>query len=289
MEESRMVLRVILVEQVDLVKDLWLELAEHHWRRAQRIAALASPVTPEVSWSMRRAQYESWAPEPGWLLLGAELDGRIVGYAASRVVPVASSWDFGERMGKLETLVIQPGMRGRGAGRQLFDAVRRHWRALGVAYGSVSVMAENSDAVGFYESLGAVEHSRIFCYPALRRPCYVPHQRPVLGRPDQQRRGRRRDLNTYARDVSPNWGHRHGGRLQSRLPLSSTLPGVAGTSNPAAVHVPRTGRGGGQYGKSPPAAECAPDGRAAGRARHLSSGLSGRFLPATPPIRQPAS
>jgi ribosomal protein S18 acetylase RimI-like enzyme len=206
MEESRMVLRVILVEQVDLVKDLWLELAEHHWRRAQRIAALASPVTPEVSWSMRRAQYESWAPEPGWLLLGAELDGRIVGYAASRVVPVASSWDFGERMGKLETLVIQPGMRGRGAGRQLFDAVRRHWRALGVAYGSVSVMAENSDAVGFYESLGAVEHSRIFCYPALRRPCHVPHQRPALGRPDQQRRGRRRGLEHVCPGCVPELG-----------------------------------------------------------------------------------
>jgi ribosomal protein S18 acetylase RimI-like enzyme len=169
MEEPRMVLRAIPVEQIDLVKDLWLELAEHHWRHAQRIAALAPPVTPAVSWSMRRAQYESWASEPGWLLLGAELGGRLVGYAASRVVPVASSWDFGERMGKLETLVIQPGMRGRGAGRQLFDAVRRHWRALDVDYGSVSVMAENSDAARFYEGLGAVEHSRIFYYPALGR------------------------------------------------------------------------------------------------------------------------
>jgi ribosomal protein S18 acetylase RimI-like enzyme len=168
MEEFRMVLREIPAEQIGMVKDLWLELAGHHWRHAQRIAALASPVTPAVSWSMRRAQYESWASEPGWLLLGAELDGRLVGYAASRVVPVASSWDFGARMGKLETLVIQPGMRGRGTGRQLFDAVRRHWRALGVDYGSVSVMAENSDAVRFYEGLGAVEHSRIFYYPALR-------------------------------------------------------------------------------------------------------------------------
>jgi ribosomal protein S18 acetylase RimI-like enzyme len=166
MEDSRIALRAIPVKQVDTVKDLWLELAEHHWRHAQRIAALASPVTPAVSWSMRRAQYESWASGPGWLLLGSELDGRLVGYAASRVVPVASSWDFGERMGKLETLVIQPGMRDRSTGRQLFDAVRRHWRALGVDYGSVSVMAENSGAVRFYEGLGAVEHSRIFYYPA---------------------------------------------------------------------------------------------------------------------------
>src|SRR5579859_8117906 len=93
MEDSRIVLRAVLVEQVYMVKDLWLELAEHHWRTAQRIAALAAPVTPEASWRTRRAQYESWSSEPGWLLLGAELDGCLIGYAASRIMPVASSWD----------------------------------------------------------------------------------------------------------------------------------------------------------------------------------------------------
>jgi ribosomal protein S18 acetylase RimI-like enzyme len=165
MDDSPADLSVISAEQIDSVKDLWLELARHHWQCAPEIAALAAPVDAESSWAMRRAQYELWASEPGWLLLGATLGHRLVGYAASRITPAASSWQFGPRVGRLETLVVRDDARGHGLGQQLVAEVQRHWRAADVRFGSVSVIAGNSGAARFYERLGAVEFTRTSYFP----------------------------------------------------------------------------------------------------------------------------
>lgn len=149
---------------IDEVRDLWIALAEHHWRHAPDLAALATPVSPEQSWSIRRKQYVAWAEEPDWLLLGARQnsDGRLIGYAAARSCPVESSWDFGERIGKLETLVVAESARGAGIGSQLFEHVRQNWRDAGIGFGSVSVIAGNTPAVDFYTSRGAIEFTRSF-------------------------------------------------------------------------------------------------------------------------------
>lgn len=89
-----------------------------------------------------------------------QIEGRTTGYAAYRVVPVAGSWDDRERMGKLEMLVVYAGMRGRRTGRQPFEAIRFHWCAFGVDYGSISVITGNSDAACFNEGFGVIEPSR---------------------------------------------------------------------------------------------------------------------------------
>jgi GNAT superfamily N-acetyltransferase len=166
MDRAQVTLRTIPAQQIELAKELWLELAEHHWSCAAEIAALATPVNAGASWAMRRAQYVSWASETGWLLLGAELDGRLIGYAAARITPGASSWNFGSSVGRLETLVVHSRARGRGVGELLLEAVQRHWRAAGIGYGSVSVIAGNSGAMRFYERhLEAVEFTRTCYFP----------------------------------------------------------------------------------------------------------------------------
>lgn len=149
---------------IDEVRDLWISLAEHHWRYAPELAALATPVRPQQSWATRRKQYAAWAEEPDWLLLGARRggDGRLIGYAAARSCPAESSWDFGERIGKLETLVVTESARGAGIGSLLFERVRQNWRDAGIGFGSVSVIAGNDPAVDFYASRGAVEFTRSF-------------------------------------------------------------------------------------------------------------------------------
>ncbi|MEU1275943.1 GNAT family N-acetyltransferase [Streptomyces sp. NPDC005799] len=165
MDNSPVELGPIDAQHIEAVKDLWLELARHHWTCAPQITALAEPVDPEASWIMRCAQYRRWADEPGWLLLGATIADQLVGYAAARITASASSWEFGPTMGRLETLVVRDDARGHGLGQRLVAEVRRHWSAAGVRYGSVSVIAGNSGAERFYERLGAVEFTRTSHFP----------------------------------------------------------------------------------------------------------------------------
>jgi GNAT superfamily N-acetyltransferase len=159
------VLRNIPVEKIASVKHLWRELTEYHWRCAPEVSALADPVDAETSWARRRAQYEGWSSESGWLLRGATVDGQLVGYAAARIVPAASSWSFGSTVGKLETLVVRSSHRGRGIGMLLFEHVRHHWRTFDVSHGTVSIIARNSGAQRFYERFDAVEYTRTFYFP----------------------------------------------------------------------------------------------------------------------------
>jgi GNAT superfamily N-acetyltransferase len=122
-------------------------------------------VDAETSWARRRTQYEGWSSESGWLLLGATVDGQLVGYAAARIVPAASSWSFGSTVGKLETLVVRSSHRGLGIGMLLFEHVQHHWRTFDVSHGTVSIIARNSGAQRFYKLFEAVEYTRTFYFP----------------------------------------------------------------------------------------------------------------------------
>jgi len=153
------------VDEIASVKHLWLELTEYHWGCAPEVSALADPVDAETSWARRRAQYEGWSSESGWLLLGATVDGQLVAYAAARIVAAASSRSFGSTLGKLETLVVRSTHRGRGIGMLLSEHVERHWRTFDVSHGTVSIIARNSGAQRFYERFDAVEYMRTFYFP----------------------------------------------------------------------------------------------------------------------------
>jgi len=145
---------------LDEVAALWESLVRHHYEVNPAIGRQAPPVGPEASWAGRRRQYEAWSAEPGWILVVADCDGAIRGYAAARLTESISAWDFGARIGRLESLAVEPGARGHGLGTALTDAVRAHWQGLGVRFATVSVIAGNDAAQRFYARLGAVEFTR---------------------------------------------------------------------------------------------------------------------------------
>ncbi|GAA0490490.1 hypothetical protein Ade02nite_23890 [Paractinoplanes deccanensis] len=150
---------------IDEVAELWKSLVRHHYAVGSAISQAGEPIGPEQSWLARRRQYEAWSREPGWLLLVAERDGEVAGYAAARITPSASAWDFGDRVGRLETLTVAPAARSHGLGTVLVTEVRRHWRDCGIRAATVTVIAGNDDALRFYERLGAVDFSRTAVFP----------------------------------------------------------------------------------------------------------------------------
>jgi ribosomal protein S18 acetylase RimI-like enzyme len=150
---------------IDEVAELWITLAAHHYVVGAALSSVAAPVGAAESWQFRRDQYSSWSREPGWQLLVADDGGTVSGYAAARITPSASAWNFGPRAGRLETLAVLPSARGQGLGTALLDAVRAGWREARVEFATVSVIAGNDGAQRFYDRLGAVDFTRTSIFP----------------------------------------------------------------------------------------------------------------------------
>ncbi len=86
------------------------------------------------------------------LSLGAELDGRIVGFIIGEI----RIWEFGigEKTGWIRILAVDPDFQRRGIGRKLGEALLEHFKRRGIQ--RVRTMAEwyTGDLISFFKSLG---------------------------------------------------------------------------------------------------------------------------------------
>jgi ribosomal protein S18 acetylase RimI-like enzyme len=90
-------------------------------------------------------------------MLVARDGDRLLGYAVARVLDAPGSWQWGDRVGVLETLVVDDEGRGAGVGRLLLAAVRVRLSEEGVQVMKISVVAGNESALRFYQREGAVD------------------------------------------------------------------------------------------------------------------------------------
>lgn len=139
-------------EQLDRVEPLWQQMVVHHDRVVDGAWPLRSPAD---AWRRRRTQYAAWlADGSGSLLVATAPDGADDGYAMVRVGPSGPTWDHGELIGDLESLVVAERARGAGLGTRLIDAARSLLAERGVAYWTVSVIEANAGATRLYEREG---------------------------------------------------------------------------------------------------------------------------------------
>ena len=143
------------VGDIDRLEGPWRELLDHHLDAAPHLAALGAARDPADSWRVRRAQYLQWLAVPRAAVLVAHDADRLVGYAMIRAADAAGSWQWGDRVGTLETLVVGGSARGTGAGRELLDAARERLAEWGAQVMTISVIAGNEGAMRFYRREGA--------------------------------------------------------------------------------------------------------------------------------------
>lgn len=150
---------------IDQLATLWQQLLEHHLAAAPHLAALGAARDPADSWHVRRAQYLRWLAVPTAAVLVAREAGRLLGYAMIRVADAAGSWQWGDQVGTLETLVIADDARGTGVGRELLDAARERLAGWGVRVMTISVIAGNEGALRFYRREGASDYLQTLIMP----------------------------------------------------------------------------------------------------------------------------
>ncbi|MFF7262031.1 GNAT family N-acetyltransferase [Streptomyces sp. NPDC008159] len=159
------VIDVLAASEVDCLEHLWGQLLAHHSREAAHLAALGAVRSPEDSWRLRRAQYLEWLREPLTAVLVARDGNQPLGYAVVRVLDAPGSWQWGDQVGVLETLVVDDEARGAGVGQALLRAARERLAGSGVQVMKISVIAGNDGALRFYRREGAVDFVNTLVMP----------------------------------------------------------------------------------------------------------------------------
>ncbi len=110
--------------------------------------AISGRYRPDV-WDRRVGYYVRRDPEASVV---AEIDGRVVGFMLGEV----RSGEFGleEPTGWIEVLGVDPAFRGRAIGRELADAMLRHFRERGAQEVRTLVAADMPQIGDFFASLG---------------------------------------------------------------------------------------------------------------------------------------
>lgn len=145
--------------RISLIAPLWKALHRHHVAVAGHLEPVGAPLSPDSSWTNRRAKYEEWLASPDAFALVAELDGEPVAYAVARVkVECPGSWERFAKTGVLETLSVAPEQRGAGIGTRLLEAVRAEFAERGASHFELDVIASNESAVRFYTRQGFVPY-----------------------------------------------------------------------------------------------------------------------------------
>jgi ribosomal protein S18 acetylase RimI-like enzyme len=144
-------IRELRAGELDRLEPLWCELLAHH---GAVTPTMPPTVAPAESWRIRRGLYEQWLGEPGSFALVADGGDSLLGYALVEVRPADDTWQMGERLAELQTLVVATSARGAGIGSTLMDEVERRLRAAGINDLLVGVVMSNSQALEFYRRRG---------------------------------------------------------------------------------------------------------------------------------------
>ncbi len=117
---------------------------------AERIAALLTDEGYPAGTSDIVVRLERFAGHDGGVIV-ADVDGEVVGFVAIHLIP---RFEHGDQVVRILALVVDPGVRDRGIGRQLMDAVEGIGRERAAAFLEVTAGHHRPDARHLFETLG---------------------------------------------------------------------------------------------------------------------------------------
>jgi ribosomal protein S18 acetylase RimI-like enzyme len=143
-------IELLEVDQVDQLRDLWLQLHHHH----RSVSPVQPFVDDDASWPVRRAGYVEILTNGGFAL-AARSGGALVGYALVRLHEGPDdSWHLGAPYAEVWSLVVDEDHRGHGLGSALLDEVDGRLERRGIRGLVIGAMVGNVDAIRLYERRG---------------------------------------------------------------------------------------------------------------------------------------
>ena len=118
---------------------------------AARLAALLDQLGYPTDDAAVHARLTYWVNDEASVLLGADLDGRLIGVAALRVCPML---EVTGKFGRVVALVVDDCYRGQGVGRELMAEIEKRAHAAGCIVMEVTSSNHRGLAHRFYAGLG---------------------------------------------------------------------------------------------------------------------------------------
>jgi ribosomal protein S18 acetylase RimI-like enzyme len=140
-------------ELLDAPRALWLSLRDHH----HSVAPELGPVREDAeTWTRRRAEYAAWlAQDNGAFFLVARRGDQVLAYTFVRPLRRNSTtWALERDELDIETLSVSPEARGSGIGKRMIALIREEVDRGGYGGLQVTAIAQNVDALRFYEREG---------------------------------------------------------------------------------------------------------------------------------------
>jgi ribosomal protein S18 acetylase RimI-like enzyme len=132
---------------LDRLVELWMELLEHH---APLDSYYRTRPGSEPDW---RRFIEHLLGDRDTALFVWEEDGQLLGFCGAQVEEAPGMLAETARA-EITDLLVRPGARRRGLGRELAEAALGWIRGRGVARATVQVAARNAEAQAFWRALG---------------------------------------------------------------------------------------------------------------------------------------
>jgi len=143
-----MVIRDLKMEDFDAVNDLFMQLHNFHAEQRHDIYRKL-----EKSATSQAGDYEA-AMADNNIMLGAEIDGKIIGYAILKVYKTENIIKSPRTFAYLKEIAVDENYRRKGIATALYREGAKRAKAQGATSLELMVWEFNSDAIGFYQSLG---------------------------------------------------------------------------------------------------------------------------------------
>jgi uncharacterized protein (TIGR00725 family) len=163
---ARIAIETLDPADIDLVAPLWKQLLDH-------VATLPGAIVPvrpsDESWPLERAEMLARLDGDAFVLV-ARRGAEVVGYAFVAIEGPDPVWYTGDTHAEIRHLCVADGVRGRGVGGALLDALDAELERRGVEDVEIGVDPANHGAVRLYESRGYEDDFHIFYGTPGRRP-----------------------------------------------------------------------------------------------------------------------
>ncbi len=142
---------------VDRLKAVWLNIHRQHRAASPQLGPYASD---DTSWAVRRRLYEQLLERPGAVLVLAEDEDEVIGYALGYVMDVPDrawiddTWAVDGVIAEVESLSVLPAYGGAGLGTALMEELAQRLATFGATNLILGVLPDNASAVSLYQRLG---------------------------------------------------------------------------------------------------------------------------------------
>lgn len=154
-------IRKATLDDVDSIVSMWHGLMRHHRELVKR-DKIRKPwhVPASDAEAHFRRWVKKWIRSPNGLVLVAEADGDIAGYALNQIkdkgtIPVYRI----QKLGYMSDLYVKPGYRGKGISSRLKTTVFQWFRKNGVTYVDIGFHVGNTRAQKIYRLWGFAEYT----------------------------------------------------------------------------------------------------------------------------------